>query len=268
MISPWTEEGVPAPEAGDAPSSGHGHGHGHARQDGNFGAGLGLAAGAQDVVRRTYRERDKEHDLRLLAMARGVSDLRSLEMGRSGMLPLAMWEGLLVPGPLDLLPFGPSSADRWRSGGCLPPGVLGQAQIYATNSDPKFEGRGNSPLCRHTRVRGLAASDDLLTMADLPARDGWDWCSECGGYAVRRLTDTQLSYYRAAHRLHDIAGQLDERTHRVPVDPDALLKQLDEFADWLPGEHEGCDWDGSWRWREVIRDLRRKAGRKRGHAAP
>ncbi|MFB6517630.1 hypothetical protein [Streptomyces sp. NPDC056401] len=264
VISPWMKEVVPAPEAGDDGPSGHDH----VRQDGRFGADLGLAAGAQDVVRRTYRERDKEDNLRLLAMARGVSDLRSLDTGRTGMLPLAVWEGLLAPACLDLSPFRPLSTDRWRSGSDLSLGVLGQAQIYATNSDPKFEGKGHSPLCRHTRDRGLAASDDLLTVADLLARDDWDWCSKCGGYAVRRLTDTQLSYYRAAHRLHDIAGQLaDERAHRVPVDPDALLKQLEELADWEPGGHEGCDWDGSWRWREVIRDLRRQAERKRGHVA-
>ncbi|MFF4425792.1 hypothetical protein ACFY04_34320 [Streptomyces sp. NPDC001549] len=105
-------------------------------------------------------------------------------------------------------------------------------------------------------------------MADLLARDDWDWCSKCGGYAVRRLADTQLSYYRAAHRPHDIAGQFDdERTYRVPVEPDALLKQLEELADWEPGGHEGCDRDGSWRWCEVIRDLRRRAERKRRHTA-
>ncbi|MFD0395463.1 hypothetical protein ACFQ3Z_38385 [Streptomyces nogalater] len=43
------------------------------------------------------------------------------------------------------------------------------------------------------------------------------------------LTDTQLSYYRAAHRLHHIAGLGDERTHHAPA-PDALIKQLDELA--------------------------------------
>ncbi|MFF5488535.1 hypothetical protein [Streptomyces virginiae] len=264
VISPWIKDVVPTPEADDAPSSGHGH----ARQDGHFGADLGLAAGARDVVRRTYREHDKERNLRLLAMARGVSDLRSLGTGRSGMLPVAVWEGLLAPASLDLSPFRPPGADRWRSGSGLPLGVLGQAQIYATNSDPKFEGKGHSPLCRHTRDRGLAASDDLLTVADLLARDDWDWCSKCGGYAVRRLTDTQLSYYRAAHRLHDVAGQLDdERPHRVPVDPDVLIKQLEELAGWEPGGHEGCDWDGSWRWYEAIRDLRRRAERKRGQTA-
>ncbi|GAA2123706.1 hypothetical protein GCM10009759_74940 [Kitasatospora saccharophila] len=34
--------------------------------------------------------------------------------------------------------------------------------------------------------------------------DGYDWCSKCQGYAVRRLTYTQLCYYRAAHWLRYI----------------------------------------------------------------
>lgn len=262
VISPWIKEVVPATEADDEPSSGHSG----VRQDNHFGADLGLVAGAREVVRRTYQEREKEHNLRLLAMARGVPDLRSLDTGRSGTLPLTVWEGLLAPAPLDLSPFRPPSADRWRSGSSLPLGVLGQAQIYATNADPKFEGKGHSPLCRHTRDRGLAASDDLLTVSDLLARDDWDWCSKCGGYAVRRLTDIQLSYYRAAHRLHDIAGQLDdERTYRVPVDLDAVTKQLEAAADWEPGGQEDWGSDGPWRWREVVRDLRRRAEKMRRH---
>ncbi|MFD4867003.1 hypothetical protein [Streptomyces sp. NPDC058412] len=65
------------------------------------------------------------------------------------------------------------------------------------------------------------------------------------------------------------AGQLDDdRTYRAPVEPDALIKQLDELADWEPGGHEDCGWDGSWRWYEVIRDLRRRAERTQRYPAP
>lgn len=265
MLSPWIKEVGLTPEVDEGPHLGHDS----AGQDDRFGADLGLSAGAQAAVRWAHGERAKEHNLRLLATARGVPDLRSLDTGRSGALSVAVWEGLLTPGPLDLTPFRPPSTDRWRSGSGLPLGVLGQVQIYATNADPAFEGKGHSPFCRHTRDRGLAHGDDLLSVSDLLARDDWDWCSKCGGYAARRLTDTQLSYYRAAHQLHDIAGQLDDdRTYRAPVEPDALIKQLVELADWEPGGHEDCDWDGSWRWHEVIRDLRRRAERTRRHPAP
>ncbi|MFJ6755837.1 hypothetical protein ACIQNK_12555 [Streptomyces sp. NPDC091273] len=265
LLSPWIKEVAPTPDADEGPHLGHDS----EGQDDSFGADLGLAAGAQAAVRWAHGERAKEHNLRLLAMARGVPDLRSLDTGRSGTLSVAVWEGLLTPGPLDLTPFRPPSTDRWRGGSGLPLGVLGPVQIYATNADPAFEGKGHSPFCRHTRDRGLAHSDDLLSVSDLLARDDWDWCSKCGGYSARRLTDTQLSYYRAAHQLHDIAGQLDdERTYRAPIEPEALLKQLEELADWEPGGHENVNWDGRWSWREVVSDLRRRAERKRLHTAP
>ncbi|MET9147153.1 hypothetical protein [Streptomyces sp. NPDC004042] len=265
LLGPWIKEVAPAPEADEGPH----FGHDSAGQDDSFEADLGLAGGAQAAVQWAHGERAEEHNLRLLAMARGVPDLRSLDTGRSGVLSVAVWEGLLTPGPLDLTPFRAPGTDRWRRGSGLPLGVLGPLQIYATNADPAFEGKGHSPLCRHTRDRGLAQSDDLLRVSDLLARDDWDWCSKCGGYSARRLTDTQLSYYRAAHKLHDIAGQLDdERAYRAPIESEALRKQLDELADWEPGEQEDCDWDGSWRWYEVIRDLRRRAERTRRHPAP
>ncbi|MFC9387796.1 hypothetical protein [Streptomyces venezuelae] len=266
LISPWIKEVAPASEADE----GLHLGHDSAGQDDSFGVDLGLAGGTQAAVRWAYGERAKEQTLRLLAMARGVSDLRSLDTGRrSGVLSVAVWEGLLTRGPLDLTPFRAPGTDRWRRGSGLPLGVLGPVQIYATNSDPAFEGKGHSPLCRHTRDRGLAQSDDLLRVSDLLARDDWDWCSNCGGYSARRLTDTQLSYYRAAHQLLDIAGQLDDdRAYRAPVVPEALCKQLEELADWEPGGHENVSWDGRWRWREVVSGLRSRAERKRLHTAP
>ncbi|MFF1506737.1 hypothetical protein [Streptomyces sp. NPDC058326] len=265
LLSTWNKEVAPTSEADEGPH----FGHDSAAQDDSLGADLGLAGGAQAAVRWVHGERAKEQDLRLLAMARGVPDLRSLDTGYPGVLSVAVWEGLLTPGPLDLTPFREPGTDRWRRGGGLPLGVLGPVQIYATNADPAFEGKGHSPFCRHARDRGLARSDDLLSVSDLLARDDWDWCSKCGGYSARRLTDTQLSYYRAAHKLHDIAGRLDEeRTYRSPVEPEALRKQLEELADWQPGGHENLNWDGRWRWREVVGGLRNRVERRRLDIAP
>ncbi|MFJ9339893.1 hypothetical protein ACIRP0_11455 [Streptomyces sp. NPDC101733] len=227
VIKPWNKEVHPRPEVDE----GLHPAHDNARSADRVGADLGLAAGTQEAVRWAHGERAKEHSLRLLAMARGVHDLRSLDSGRSGALSVAFWEGLLTLGPLDLTPFEPVGTDRWRGGSGLPLGVLGSVQIYARNEDPAFDGKGHSPFCQHARDRGLAHDDDLLSVSELLARDDWDWCSKCGGYSAHRLTDTQLSYYRAAHQLHDIVGQLDhERTYRAPVEPDALIKQLDELA--------------------------------------
>ncbi|MFE3068500.1 hypothetical protein [Streptomyces sp. NPDC059247] len=265
VINPWMKEIRPIPEADEGPHPGHA-GPG---QDDHSGADMGLAAGARTAVRWVHGERAKERNLRLLAMARGVLDLRSLDTGRSGVLSVAVWEGLLTPGPLDLTPFRRPSTDRWRGGSGLPLDVLGSVQIYATNADPAFQGKGHSPFCQHTRGRGLEHSDDLLSVSELLARDDWDWCSKCGGYSARRLTDTQLSYYRAAHQLHDIADRLDDRrTYRAPVEPDVLIKRLDELAFWQPGGHENGRWEGRWRWREVVSELRHRAERERFHRAP
>lgn len=82
---------------------------------------------------------------------RGVPRLAEPDTGRSGTLPLAVWEGLLAPAPLDPSPFRPPSADPWVGSSAFPLGVLRQAQLYSTNSDPRLQGKGHSPPCRHTR---------------------------------------------------------------------------------------------------------------------
>ncbi len=62
---------------------------------------------------------------------------------------------------------------------------------------------------------------------------GTRWPSSCA--AVKRWRYTSSVRLGGAHRLHDIAGQLDDqRTYRAPVDPEALIEQLEELADWGP----------------------------------
>jgi hypothetical protein len=180
--------------------------------DPNFGEGLGLAEGTRRTLRQTYGTEDRDLNLRLLALARGAHDLRSLDAGQPGGLPVAVWHGLLTEDRLDLVPFRQPGSDRWRSGSGLLLGPLAAVQLYTTNADPLIGGKGHSPLCRHAHERAVVAGDDLLTVADLMARTDFDWCSKCGGYAMRRLSDSQLSYYRAAHQLHDIKRRLDGGT--------------------------------------------------------
>ncbi|MFD8383058.1 hypothetical protein ACFV2X_31865 [Streptomyces sp. NPDC059679] len=264
LMGPWARTVASDHETGENYWTDGDRGVHHPR----FGEEFGGEDGARQAVRHTYRDAEREPNLRLLALSRGVHDLRSLDAGRERVLPLAVWRGLLAHDWLDLAPFRQPGADRWRSGSGVPLGSLAVAQIYATNADPGIEGKGHSPLCRHAGERGVAASDDLLTIVDLLARDDFDWCSKCGGYAVRRLTDTQVSYYRAAHRLHDLARQLgDDSRHHDTIDVDTVISQLEELADWQPIDEEGWYTSDSWRWREAIRNIRHKAERTRRHDA-
>ncbi|RAJ32045.1 hypothetical protein K353_05921 [Kitasatospora sp. SolWspMP-SS2h] len=230
-----------------------------------FGERLGLVAGAERAAWLVSRDRPwlREFNLRLLATARGVPDLRTLDSGydragRSRSLPRAVWQGLLAHGQdLDLEPFEAPDDSTWkRSGSGIPLGVLAQVQVYAVNADPRYQGKGHSPFCSHVRERGVTADDDLLTVADLLGDTKFDWCSKCGGYAIRRLTDTQLAHYRAAHRLHDIAQQLDP--DRGGYDPDRLgqlVEQLLELEKWDPDADDHSYGEDSRRWHRIVREL-------------
>lgn len=264
VIDPWVREVGPEPEdrANLWPE------HTRVPHDPLFGEDLGLAHGATRAAWQAYYPADSEPNLRLLAMARGVQDLRTLDgghddSGRSRTLPHPVWLGLLTHARnLDLTPFEAPNPDRWHGGGSgIPLAVLADVQIYTTNADPKIQGKGHSPFCRHSRERGVVAGDDLLALADLLGHDDDDhWCGQCWGYAVRRLTDAQLSYYRAAHRLHEIAKKLTTaQGGHGPGDLEEITRQLAELADWRPVGEARWYGSGSWEWKRIVRDCRAKA---------
>ncbi|MGW0844603.1 hypothetical protein ACWD26_31600 [Streptomyces sp. NPDC002787] len=264
VIGPEEPETSPEPEGSDAQLPGRGQGV----HDPHFGEGLGLAEGGRRTLRQTYGTEDRDLNLRLLALARGARDLRSLDAEGPGGLPVAVWRGLLTEDRLDLVPFRQPGSDRWRSGSGLPLGPLAAVQLYTTNANPLIEGKGHSPLCRHARERAVVAGDELLTVADLMARTDFDWCSKCGGYAIRRLTDSQLSYYRAAHRLHDIKWRLDGRSGISDTDTSMVITRLEELAAWQPVDEEQWCSSDSWQWQDIIRELRRKAARSHAVTGP
>ncbi|MFF7880679.1 hypothetical protein ACH40F_09675 [Streptomyces sp. NPDC020794] len=264
VLGPEEPEHSPEPEAREGQLSGRGQGV----HDPNFGEGLGLAEGTRRTLRQTYGTEDRDLNLRLLTLARGAHDLRSLDTGRPGGLPVAVWHGLLTEDRLSLAPFQQPGSDRWRSGSGLPLGPLATVQLYTTNASPLIEGKGHSPLCRHAHERAVVAGDDLLTVADLMARTDFDWCSKCGGYAMRRLSDTQLSYYRAAHQLHDIKRRLEGGTGIPDTETSTVIARLDELAAWQPDdEAEGCGSD-SWQWQDTIRKLRWRVARSHAVTGP
>jgi hypothetical protein len=192
-----------------------------------FGEHLGGAAGERKLRWMHLRGDDirlLERNFRIFTLARGVHDLRMLDYeSDSGVpaVPRDVWLAvLLVREHLSLRPFWPGAAeDAWNSGLGLPLSVLADLQIYTTNADPKIAGKGHSPFCQHAPGRGVRHDDFLLTLEEVMRRSDLDWCSNCGGYALRRLSDEQISYYRAAHRLLDI--------------DQALTRELDgQYGQW------------------------------------
>lgn len=266
VIEEWIREIGPSPEDRDGarPSP--------ARDphDPRFGQDLGLADGARSTAWWRFGEENLEHDLRCLAMARGAADLRTLDGGRDRAghrrsVSSEVWDGLLADARwLDLEPFTEPGAGRRQGGSGVPLGILADVQVYTTDADPRTEGKGHSPFCQHSRERGVTAHDDLLTLADLLTRDDFDWCGKCRGFAVRRLTDDQLSYYRVAHRLHDLVGKLTPKAGGADqTDMEVLAAHLSEVSDWHPAGERYWDGSDAWRWREIIRGLRHDLSRRR-----
>ncbi|MFB7947843.1 hypothetical protein ACFC6L_23345 [Kitasatospora phosalacinea] len=266
VIEPWIEEIGPRPTEGERiwpPAV-------HDPYDPRFGADLGHADGARMTAWLGYDDRFKQYDLRCLAMARGAGDLRTLDSGhdregRRRTVSSPVWHGLLASAEyLDLQPFRAPGTDRWRDGSGIPLGVLADVQVYTTDADPGWQRKGHSPFCQHARERGVQKDDDLLRVADLLARSDFDWCSKCHGYAIRRFTDTQLSYYRAAHQLHDIAEELRRDSDKpLRTDGELLAERLTALTDWHPEGEDYWNAPESWRWREIVRELRTRLATRR-----
>ncbi|TQJ37999.1 hypothetical protein [Streptomyces sp. SLBN-115] len=90
-----------------------------------------------------------------------------------------------------------------------------------------------------------------MTIAELLGNKGFDPCSKCGGYALRRLSQDQVAYYRAAHRLHSLTHQVYSAAARNNGTGSAeLAAQLREFAEldrraanaWFPLRKEARRW--------------------------
>ncbi|MFH8574192.1 hypothetical protein [Streptomyces sp. NPDC017993] len=202
--------------------------------------------------------RDVDHALRSLALARGVADLRDLEAAGyddrgvpSAPFAAAVWNGLLAMEQLDLQPFEAGTETGRRRGSGLPLGVLAQVQAYTSDAAGQYEGLAHSPGCPHRRQeRGVGRHDDLVTIEELLGCEGFAPCSKCGGYAVRRLTEVQIAYYRAAHRLHDLAQQVRTVSRNGSADSQQLTTALEEFTAldrasiqaWSPSREQARQW--------------------------
>jgi hypothetical protein len=89
-----------------------------------------------------------------------------------------------------------------------------------------------------------------------------EWCSKCGGYALRRFSKIQVTYYRAAHILLGAAESLDQelRGHGGrEADLDAITERLTEVSSWGRSYSGPLGSDDADNVATVIRDLKAKA---------
>jgi hypothetical protein len=103
----------------------------------------------------------------------------------------------------------------------VPVGPLASLPVYASDLNGKYVGKSHAPgLCQHSK--SLGRRDERITLGEwlpilidlelgnrLPYDD--PLCSKCGGFAIWRLSDDQLSYYEAAQSLgvYEIPRMLD-----------------------------------------------------------
>lgn len=249
----WQAESEGAPEGGSVWTS-----RVYDPHDEAFGRSLSAAEGERVLLRLREGRRGAAHALRSLALARSVADLRDLEAAgyddrgypRSSFAS-AVWHGLLAMEQLDLEPFE-SDADSDRPlGSGLPLGVLASVQAYTTDAAGRYQGRAHSPGCAHRRPQpGVGRHDELVTIEELLGNKGFDPCSKCGGYAVRRLSDPQVAYYRAAHRLHHLVQLIPTTPRHRTADTGKLARTLDELSGldaqtveaWFPSRGQARQW--------------------------
>lgn len=239
----------------------------HDPQHPDFGRSLGTAEGERVVARlsrSSLGHKDSGFALRSLALARAVADLRALEgrydenSNRRGPFPRDVWHGLLAMEQLDLEPFMPVNADQYNDGSGLPLGVLARVQVYTTDAGGQFQGRAHSPGCAHQRYdRGLTSEYDLVTVEELLHTERFDPCSKCGGYAIRRLSEAQVAYYRAAHQLHATASSIRWAVmHRDTTRDDAkLAAEAKERSDTKPADEWFSTPSQARQWRRIVADL-------------
>lgn len=237
-----------------------------------FGEHLGSAAGERKLRwMRTSRDAPVlERDLRVCTLARGIHDLRTLDHHTDSGIPAVprdVWHGLLLLAGehLSLQPFRPrDTGEPWNSGLGLPLAVLADLQIYTTNADPSIAGKGHSPFCQHARDHGVRRSHFLLTLEEVMRRSDFDWCSNCGGYVIRRLSDEQIAYYRLACQLldidQDLNRELDGRASRQ-ADLPAADTAFNQITQWLHGDHERWKAGDTWRVQDILRQVKDKAER-------
>jgi hypothetical protein len=148
-----------------------------------------------------------------------VDDLRTVDLAeqalRYGLMHSFLLHALLARGDcVDLTPFEHD----------VPLGQLATIPVYCSDARRRWEarrpwdGKAHGPGCQHHKQ--LHGDDDLLTLgewverlSDAAGESSWPCepcgCSRCGGFAIRRLDNVQLGYWRAVHEVYQAAKAIE-----------------------------------------------------------
>jgi hypothetical protein len=153
--------------------------------------------------------------LRMIAVARGIGDLRHLPANSGEFNAYVDWQvvcsavltdlsvGMFMPGDMTDL------KDRdwhWDGVSGLPAGPLADLQVYGSNLNGQWQGMSHTLGCQHRGRRQadrFTGDDQMMPLWQyvLISRD--NRCSKCNGRSVRRPTALQLTYYKDMEALSD-----------------------------------------------------------------
>jgi hypothetical protein len=206
--------------------------------------------------------------LRMIAVARGIGDLRHLPADSGENNGYVDWQvvraALLTD--LSVAMFMPDDMtglkDRdwhWDGVSGLPVGPLADLQVYGSNLNGRWQGMSHTLGCQH-RGRGgadrFADDDQMMPLWQYIHISRDNRCSKCGGRSVRRPTALQLTFYKdmeaLASALQDVSkaarGKRDRISHGLKdeerAEITATLKRIEdawcrrEYPDYLSQPEE------------------------------
>jgi len=190
--------------------------------------------------------------LRMIAVARGIGDLRQLPANSGELSAYVDWQvvcsAVLTDLHVDM--FGPGDMsglkDRdwhWDGVSGLPLGPLADLQVYGSNLNGQWQGMSHTLGCQHRghrRTDRFTDDDQMMPLWQYVHIGRGNRCSKCGGRSVRRPTVLQLTYYKDMEALSDalkevsiaVRGKRQRFSHRLKDEQSAeittTLKRIED----------------------------------------
>jgi hypothetical protein len=106
-------------------------------------------------------------------------------------------------------------------------GPLADVQVYGSDVFDRYVGMSHAIGCHHHEL--LRADDDLLSLGELlplwmearaeTERNYWSrrWCSKCGGFSIRRLSDAQFEWVATCRAITELRKTLEWYERQEPA---------------------------------------------------